>query len=57
MENYVSAYDTYTIRGIPDGAICNPGLSAIDAPASAKKDPPRARPPEWRRPPAKTGSC
>ena len=31
MENYVSAYDTYTIRGIPDGAICNPGLSAIDA--------------------------
>lgn len=29
--NYVSKYDTYTIKGLPAGPICNPGETAIDA--------------------------
>ncbi len=28
---YKSRYDTYTVKGLPAGAICNPGLDAIDA--------------------------
>ena len=31
MKDYVSEYDTYEIRGIPVGAICNPGMSAVNA--------------------------
>nr|WP_319488445.1 endolytic transglycosylase MltG [uncultured Caproiciproducens sp.] len=30
-ETYKSKYDTYTIKGLPAGPICNPGLDAIDA--------------------------
>ncbi len=29
LEGYVSRYDTYTIQGLPAGAICNPGTEAI----------------------------
>jgi len=38
-ETYKSKYDTYTIKGLPAGPICNPGAEAIDAalnPASTK---------------------
>lgn len=28
---YKSRYDTYTVKGLPAGAICNPGADAIDA--------------------------
>jgi UPF0755 protein len=28
---YKSRYDTYTIKGLPPGPICNPGMDAIDA--------------------------
>lgn len=38
-ETYKSKYDTYTIKGLPAGPICNPGADAIDAalnPASTK---------------------
>lgn len=31
MKDYVSEYDTYEIRGMPVGAICNPGMSAVNA--------------------------
>ncbi len=31
MAGYPSRYDTYEIQGLPAGAICNPGLSAIRA--------------------------
>jgi UPF0755 protein len=27
----VKAYDTYQSKGLPPGAICNPGIDAIDA--------------------------
>lgn len=30
-EAFVSAYDTYKTPGLPPGAICNPGIDAIDA--------------------------
>ncbi|MBP5362760.1 MAG: endolytic transglycosylase MltG [Ruminococcus sp.] len=30
-EAFVSAYDTYKTTGLPSGAICNPGIDAIDA--------------------------
>ena len=30
-KNYKSKYDTYTVKGLPAGAICNPGMAAIDA--------------------------
>ncbi|MBW7573309.1 endolytic transglycosylase MltG [Caproiciproducens faecalis] len=30
-ETYKSKYDTYTIKGLPAGPICNPGADAIDA--------------------------
>ena len=30
-EAFVSAYDTYKSSGLPAGAICNPGIDAIDA--------------------------
>lgn len=30
-EAFVSAYDTYKTTGLPSGAICNPGVEAIDA--------------------------
>ena len=30
-EAFVSAYDTYKTTGLPSGAICNPGIEAIDA--------------------------
>lgn len=30
-EKYVSLYDTYDCRGLPVGAICNPGVDAIEA--------------------------
>ena len=30
-EAFVSAYDTYKTSGLPAGAICNPGIEAIDA--------------------------
>lgn len=30
-KNYKSKYDTYTIKGLPAGAICNPGMAAINA--------------------------
>ena len=36
---YKSRYDTYTIKGLPAGPICNPGMDAIDAalnPASTR---------------------
>lgn len=28
---YKSRYDTYTVKGLPAGAVCNPGADAIDA--------------------------
>lgn len=28
---FTSTYDTYSIQGLPEGAICNPGLAAIKA--------------------------
>lgn len=31
MEDYVSRYNTYSIYGLPAGAICNPSLDAIKA--------------------------
>jgi UPF0755 protein len=30
-KNYKSTYDTYTVKGLPAGPICNPGLQAICA--------------------------
>lgn len=30
-DTYKSKYDTYTIKGLPAGPICNPGADAIDA--------------------------
>lgn len=30
-KTYKSRYDTYTVKGLPAGAVCNPGLDAIDA--------------------------
>lgn len=36
---YKSSYDTYTVKGLPSGPICNPGMDAVDAalnPASTK---------------------
>lgn len=30
-DTYKSKYDTYTIKGLPAGPICNPGAEAIDA--------------------------
>ncbi len=30
-KNYKSKYNTYTIKGLPAGAICNPGMAAINA--------------------------
>ena len=30
-EAFVNAYDTYKTPGLPPGAICNPGIDAIDA--------------------------
>lgn len=30
-ENFQSRYDTYTVKGLPAGADCNPGLDAINA--------------------------
>ena len=30
-QNMLDAYDTYVCTGLPPGAICNPGLDAIDA--------------------------
>ena len=30
-KDYVSKYDTYTIKGLPDGPVCNPGMAAINA--------------------------
>lgn len=38
-DTYKSKYDTYTVKGLPAGPICNPGAEAIDAalnPASTK---------------------
>jgi UPF0755 protein len=29
--SYKSKYDTYTVKGLPAGAICNPGMAAINA--------------------------
>ena len=28
---YLSDYNTYTVKGLPGGPICNPGLDAIEA--------------------------
>lgn len=30
-KNYKSKYDTYTLKGLPPGPICNPGMEAIKA--------------------------
>ena len=30
-KDYKSKYNTYTVKGLPAGAICNPGMSAINA--------------------------
>ena len=30
-KNYKSRYDTYTLKGLPPGPICNPGNEAIKA--------------------------
>ena len=30
-KNYKSRYDTYTLKGLPPGPICNPGMDAIKA--------------------------
>lgn len=30
-DTYVSKYDTYTIKGLPAGPVCSPGMSAIQA--------------------------
>ncbi|MCI1964606.1 MAG: endolytic transglycosylase MltG [Oscillospiraceae bacterium] len=30
-ETYRSRYDTYTVKGLPAGPICNPGMDAIEA--------------------------
>lgn len=30
-ETYKSRYDTYTVKGLPAGAVCDPGADAIDA--------------------------
>lgn len=30
-ETFVSAYNTYSNRGLPPGPVCNPGMDAIDA--------------------------
>ncbi len=30
-KTYVSKYDTYTLKGLPPGPVCNPGMKAIDA--------------------------
>lgn len=32
--SYVSKYDTYKIKGLPNGPICNPGLKALEAAVS-----------------------
>lgn len=43
MEYYnqtiIDAYDTYKSPGLPPGAICNPGIEAIDAVLAAKETP------------------
>ena len=30
-DTFTSTYNTYTVRGLPAGPICNPGMDAIDA--------------------------
>ena len=30
-DTFVSTYNTYTLRGLPPGPICNPGMAAIEA--------------------------
>lgn len=30
-DDFVSVFDTYIVKGLPDGPICNPGLNAIKA--------------------------
>ena len=30
-ETFLSTYNTYTLRGLPPGPICNPGMAAIEA--------------------------
>ena len=30
-KNYKSRYDTYILKGLPPGPICNPGMEAIKA--------------------------
>ncbi|MCM1133650.1 MAG: endolytic transglycosylase MltG [Ruminococcus flavefaciens] len=36
-ETIINAYDTYKSPGLPPGAICNPGIEAIDAVLEAKQ--------------------
>ncbi len=36
---YQSAYDTYKMHGMPAGAICNPGLQAINAAINPSQEP------------------
>lgn len=38
-ETIINAYDTYKSPGLPPGAICNPGIEAIDAVLAAKETP------------------
>lgn len=38
-ETIINAYDTYKSPGLPPGAICNPGIEAIDAVLEAKETP------------------
>ncbi|MBQ4617157.1 MAG: endolytic transglycosylase MltG [Clostridia bacterium] len=36
---YQSSYDTYKMQGMPSGAICNPGLQAINAAINPSQEP------------------
>jgi UPF0755 protein len=38
MGDYLSNYDTYTIKGLPAGAICNPGIDALRAAISPSSE-------------------
>ncbi|MDR0804522.1 MAG: endolytic transglycosylase MltG [Oscillospiraceae bacterium] len=37
IEKIISAYDTYECNGLPPGAVCNPGLDAMNAVLNAQK--------------------
>ena len=39
LNKFESLYDTYKQKGLPIGAICNPGIKAIDAALNPNKTP------------------